>query len=217
MPASPTLGQLKTALQSRGYGTDTAAAQVELINTAYRRVLNERSWPFLDLATTASLAAGAESVTLTTELTGINAVDLTDGTTVFELEFIPFQELRHERALSGGTLIDLPYYWAPAAGAKIHFFPTPDKTYTVNLRYRLQPPKLVIDADSLVFPYEFQDTVLWAAIAEIATRQRDWNTVAQAEGRYKDALRQMVRSYAQEQRQTGREVQHWDYWDQVER
>lgn len=220
MLGSPTLGELKTSLQARGYATDTAAQQVEFINTAYRRVLNARRyWPFLAAATTFPTVAGTSLYTVSaTDAATFDAVRLLDPSSnlTYEVDFKPRQELETLVANNSPAYNDTPDYWT-RRGDQIQLWPAPNKVYTVQLDYTSHPAKLVNDADTLVIPRNWVDVVLWASIVEIATRQRDWQTAGQAEARYQAELASMVRMYGSVQAQTARTVEQWDGWDEVER
>lgn len=205
---------LQTAIQAQGYGTDSATAQAEAIKGVWRRVLGMRRWPFLEASATTTATVGSETVSLAsmTDLARPEAIRLTSGTEGWgDLEYVERGRLRNWLAsdLDQAT----PTCWTFHAGA-ILLYPRPERAYTVTVDYKKRP---TYSSVAIVFPEEYQDVLVWGAIARMAFRQREYNAAGYAEAQYKDHLGEMVADYGIEQRQASRQVGHSDVWYGVSR
>src|SRR4051812_49353775 len=84
-----TLAEIRAAVQSLGFGTDTATAQTLAVNSTNRRVEGMHRWPWQEETTaTAALALSASTVTsVPADLLHIDTVRLENGTTYLDLEW----------------------------------------------------------------------------------------------------------------------------------
>lgn len=206
---------LQTAVQAKGYGTDTATAQIELLNSVYRRLCGLHRWPWLEKQDTSiSTVVGTGSYVLTgiTDLLRVDAVHITSGTEYPELEYRPPLELRDLDHVDRAT--GVPKYWS-VLDQKLQFWPRPDKVYSVTIDYIFDPPELVAAGAAPIFDATFHDILVWGAVKEIAFRERDWNAVSWAKNEYEVSLAQMERSYGIRQRQTASHVRQSDFLSRV--
>lgn len=201
---------LQAAIQAKGYGTDSATAQVEAIKSAWRRVLGLRRWPFLEATATTTATVGSETVSLAaiTDLARVEAVRLTIGTEGYgDLTFVERGRLRNWLASDRDQAT--PDAWTFHAGAVL-LYPRPERAYTVTIDYKKRP---AYNGSDIVFPEGYEDVLVWGAITELSFRQRELNGYADAQ--FKDRLSEMIDDYGLEQRQGSREVGHSSVWYEV--
>lgn len=217
MIPGPTLGQIRTSLQAKGYGTDTAGAQLEAITSVYRELLTSRRWKFSDTEIVGAVTvAGVATVDLGAFPTAlsIDAVRIEFGTEYEELDWVEPQvlhDLRH-----GDRTRDTPYCWSQY-GSNLEFYPIPDKAYAITVNVQKSPTMPTVDASVLVIPSTYMDVIVWGAIGEMTFRERDWNAYNAARTQYKERTAAMAREYGIEQRQTPLEVTQTGIWDRVAR
>lgn len=213
------LGQLRTSLQTRGYDTDTATQQNELLNSQYRDVCATLKWPFMEKQDT-SLATtqGVVSVSLASiaDLVTVDAVRLVQGTDYFNLQALPTQDLRNLEHVDRQT--GRPHYWTQHAGL-IRFYPIPDGVYQITLDYIFDPPDLGTiagDLDTPLFGATFHDVLVWGAVEELAFRHRDWISQEFAGQKRELLFKRMEQNYLGKQRQSASHVRkHRKGWDVV--
>lgn len=213
------LGQLRTALQQRGYATDTATAQTELINSAYRRIVGMRRWPFLEVVNspyTIQTFGDSYPLSTVTNLLHLEAVRIEDpdsSTSRPLLTYLDPQEWRNIQHYNpeSGT----PRYWTTMDGY-LWLWPTPDKDYTVDLDYVKKVSDLSSDSDTPLIPSTYHDVLVWGAIAELCFRERDMAGYDIANERYNRILADMEAEYALRQRQTTSRVGRSGFHDQFE-
>lgn len=211
------LGQLRTALQTKGYGTDTATAQTAMLNSVYRRVAGLHRWPWLevqDVSITTTVGDSDYSLAALTTLAHIDAVRIEKGTDRPELEYLEpqdFRDLEHVDRDNG-----VPLYWTYAA-SELRLWPAPDQAYTVTIDYIKRTTDLSADADSPLFDSQYHDVLVWGAIAEMAFRERDWSAKNFADAEYRQRLMEMERAYGVKQRQNSSRVKRSSFWDNVGR
>lgn len=206
------LGQLRTALQQRGYATDTATPQTELINSVYRRVCGMRRWPFLAASGTITMTAGTGiydvdvAAGIGRTLLVVNAVRIEFGTGYPEISYLPeqeFRDLQHADRNRG-----VPLYWT-LIDDDLNFWPLPDANYVITVDFTLDPTDLTADGDTPVLPAAFHDILVWGAIKELAFRERDWGARAVALEEYNARLADMMHTFGVKQRQTSTQVKDW--------
>jgi hypothetical protein len=210
-----TLAQLRTSLQAKGYGTDSATAQTEMINSVYRRLAGKRRWPWMEAqATTATIAGTTNySVAAITDWLHPDAVRIEISTEYPVLQYVDPQELRslaHSDRARG-----VPQYWTYARG-QLHVWPAPDRAYTLTIDYTKDPPDLTADADTPVFAATYHDVLVWAAAKEITFRQRDWGAYQYAKQEYDERLAEMERAYGVRQRQTSGKIKDSGFYSQFD-
>lgn len=216
-----TLANLKTAVQSHGYGTDTTAQQTEFARGALRRLYGMRRWRFLHKTnSTVTIAAGASTASLaaiTDRQAGkIEGVRLAPATgDVLELEEVPWEELRKLDAADQTT--GYPLYYARFDNDTLQFWPRANQSYTVALDYISLPALPSADGDTVVWPDEHQDVLVWAIVRALGFRQRDWFSVPTADGEYQQRLDEMEQAEALNGSQSPARMGHWGGWDRVSR
>jgi hypothetical protein len=201
-----TLAELLLSLQSKGYSTDTVAAQTFALNAVYRRINGMRRWPYLERRDTAlTTTAGQSSVNFASipALMWVDAVRIELGTEYPTLEYKERQELRelNHQDRDRGT----PQYWTEAAG-ELHLWPVPDASYEITLDYITTPPDLVDDDDVPVFDTTYHDVLVWGAVLDLGFRSRDWGAYQYAKHEYQDRLREMIAEYGIRQRQSSSRI-----------
>lgn len=207
-----TLAQMRTALQARGYATDTATSQTEAINTRYRALAGKRRWPWLEAqnATLVTVANNAVvSTAAITDLLWIDAVRIESTTEFWELEYLSpqeFRELEH-RDRDGQR----PANWTQINGT-LRLWPRPDRVYTVTVDYLKDPPDLSADGDTPLFAATYHDLLVWGAIIDIAFRERDMQGVEFAGRQYQDLERRMESEYGVRERQNATHVRRSSFW-----
>lgn len=204
------------SIQTKGYGSDTATAQLEMVKSALRRVYTARRWRFLqkqDSTLTLTVGTGTKSLTGLTGLTHVDGVRIAFGTETYELTYRDYQALRtldHEDRVA-----DVPEAWTLIDSTTLQVWPRPERAYTLTIDYVYLPTLPATASAMLVFPDEHLDVLAWAACEEMAFRQRDYAAADRARARYDDALKDMVRAFAFTQRQSAAEVERWAGWNQV--
>lgn len=197
-----TLATARASIQAKGYGTDTAAVQLSMVNSVYRRVAAERRWYWLQATdTTLTVALNAYQ----TSLTGLTALRTVDGVRINDepLEYCTPAELHDLRVQDRAT--GAPLFWTQY-GSNLEFWPTADSAYTLSIDYTKNITALAVDADTTLIPDEFQDVLVWGSIKELTFRERDMNGRAIANEEYNNILRDMRHANGLRQRQTSREV-----------
>jgi hypothetical protein len=212
-----TIGDIQAQVQARGYGSDTAAQQLTAAQAMLRRLYTLRRWAFMESTTAAAATYNVPTVAYPAGVDRIDAVRLSFGTTYTDLDFMSQEDLRALYHVD--RVPDEPQFWTIDRGeAAIMLYPAPNKAYTVNFDTLL---KATIPADEVTnvpyLPDEFQDIAVAGVCAEIAARQRDWNAVNYWRDQYQTLLTEATKSYAVTQRQSAREVGHWDGWEDVAR
>lgn len=208
-----TLAQLRTALQAKGYGTDSATAQTELINSVYRRLAGRRRWKWTEAQNTSIVTvAGTSAYALTgiTDFLHPDAVRIEVGTEYLPMEYMDYEELRDRQHADRDR--GVPEFWTIGRG-QLLLWPTPERVYTVTVDYTKDPPDLSADGDTPIFPATYHDILVWGAIKEISFRQRDWGAHQYATKEFDDRLMEMEREYGIRQRQTSTHVKRSGTFD----
>lgn len=191
------LGQLRTAIQRRGYETDTVTSQTEAINSVYREIVGDHRWKWLEAQSAAvPTVAGTAGYALTAFGTDVvHPLRVHFGSTAIgfeDLSYIPPEEMQRlqfqDRA---GDSRGVPTNWT-YQNSQIILWPEPDSaSYSIFLDYVKDPPDLSADGDTPLLPATYHDLLVVGAIAEIATRQRDWATHDRYRTRFQIGLRRM--------------------------
>lgn len=210
------LGALRTALQARGYETDTAAAQTEALNSVARRIYGDRRWDFLEVTDDVALTVGDETPDLSsiTDIHSIDAVRIEFGSDRWSLEFIDADTIRerlHEDRDNGA-----PEFWS-RHGRQLYIYPRPDKAYTLTLDYIKEPAPLVNDGDEPAIPDTYHDVLVVGAARDIAYRERDWSAHQAMSADFAARYAAMVQAHGVRQRQNTTHVKRSDFWDRYDR
>ena len=208
------LGQLRSAIQSHGYTSDTASNQNDFINQAYRRVHGQERWKFLEKQnSTLFTVFNTPNYNLPmTDWRNLDAVriQVVNDQHFDNLKFLPEQMFRDYYHVDRDA--SNPFYWT-LMDQQLWFYPVPDQAYQVVIDYIMEPPDLVADGDQPVIPLPYQDILVWGAIKALAFRERDWIGADIAGNEYSDILEKMKEEYMIKQRQTASHVQKSGYWN----
>lgn len=207
------LGELRTALQSKGYGTDTAPEQNSAINEVYREIHGMMRWPFLEAQDSSLVTvAGTNAYTLPmANWRNLDAVRLQITATqeYDNLQYLDVQSFRDYEHIDRDTTT--PYYWTFYAN-QLHLYPYPDNAYSVVIDYITEPADLVLDTDVPVIPVPYHDVLVWGAVESLAYRERDWLGRQFAEAKKEGMISRMKEEYLVKQRQSGSHVKKSGYW-----
>lgn len=213
-----TVSTLRTAIQQRGYASDTATAQTELLNSVYRRLSGMRRWPWLETGTAGLVTIVGQSaynlLSTVPDFLHVDAVRLEIGTEYYDLEYEreqDFRSLQHTDRTNG-----IPSLWTLRGRADLNLHPRPDRVYTVTVDYLKDPPDLLSDSDQPLVPATYQDILVWGAIVELAYRERDWQGVQVADANYGQRLLDMMLEYGLTQRQTSTQVVQSGTYDHLD-
>ncbi len=212
------LAQIQTAVQNRGYSTDTSAAQIDIINSVYRELRSERQWWWLEKQDTSlltTIGVGTVSHSTIADFLHPTAVRIQLPTNpypqgVYDLTYMPPQEMRSNEHLWRDQ--GIPEYWSEQAGV-FHFWPIPDQVYTVVVDYIRDPGDLVLTTDVPVFPAVYHDVLVWGAVAELTFRERDVFNNRTAMEVYQAKLEKMRKADSIRQRQSSRYVTRSGMYD----
>ena len=210
-----TLAGLRSAIQAKGFGTDTVAAQTSAINSAYRRVVGMRqfSWLIISANTAATVNENVVTFAPVTQMQEPIEVRAALGTDKYDLEYVHPTEFARLKHLDDTPA--LPTQWTYLSGT-IQVYPRPDFAYTMTVTYVQDPPVLVNDGDVPVIPDTHADVLVWGAIAELAFRERDIPTAQHANGEYNIRVKEMMTSEGIRQRQTRSVIQRSGFWPERE-
>lgn len=214
-----TLAQIRSIIQYKGYGSDTAPEiQNSMINSVYRRILGMRNWWFNDefADTSIGLTAGDGTAALSPveRLHRVDAVRLQYGTEYPAIAYMPPQEF-HENYHHDRT-VGIPRYWTQVDD-ELHFWPLPDKAYTIVLDFNKRPATLVNDSDVVRIPEAYVDVLVWGAIKELCFRERDDAGRNYADQEYRDIVQDMKHRDGIQQKQTSSQVGYSGELDEVNR
>lgn len=216
---SITYGTIKSALQARGYGTDTTAAQTEMVKSALRRLYAQRRWSFLrGRWTTITTTPNSDVISLSPidDLRTVDAVRLSLGVDSYDLEYLSDQALRSRDFAEPCT--DTPQYWTQIDPLTIQLYPTPDRAYAVTIDYARWPIMPTDDTTPVTGMSDVAIEVLVEyACMQMAKRQRDWAAYNAYKADYQGALVELIREDNFRQRQSASEVERWSGWDEVSR
>ena len=208
------LAQLQAAVQSYGYGTDTAAQQIVFINAAYREVHGANRWPFLEAYdTTLSTVAGNGVVSLTTlgngtwrNLDGVRLETAGQANSGVNLDYLQPQDMRNfETGYSNP--VTTPNSWS-VIDQNLHLWPIPDAVYQIDIDYIIEPPDLSSPTDVPVLPIPYHDVIVFGALKQIAMRERDLWSIGNYGNEFQQRLQKMEEEYFLRQRQTSSTVRN---------
>jgi hypothetical protein len=203
-----TLAQLRASLQAKGYGTDTATAQNEMLNSVYRRLCGRKRYRWQEAQGTIVTVAGTTSYATT--FLHPDALRIEIGSEFPEMKYADYEDLRdlQHRDRDRGT----PSFWTYGRGL-LHIWPAPDRVYTMTVDYTLDPADLSADGDIPILPVTYHDILVWGAIKEIAFRQRDWAAHQYATKEFDDRLHDMEAETGIKQRQSSSHVKSSGFYD----
>jgi hypothetical protein len=177
-----------------------------------------RRWPFLEVAAdTFSITVSDPEYTFTdidATCGHVDAIGIQDGSERIELDFVQAPTLRRRERLFNET--GTPDSWT-RIGTAIRLYPNPDRALTGVADYVRKATEMAADGDNTVLPDDYADILVWGAVADIAIRQRDYDTHQWAKGLFNEQLREMMNEYGVAQRQNATEVVRTGEIDTVNR
>lgn len=213
-----TLAELRAWIDAHGFSSTAlnspmAVVQSTAIQSAYDRLSGLHRWPWREGTATVVTVAGnaVPSLASITDLGGIDAVRLTQGTQYDDFDFMEpeeFKELSHLDHNNGR-----PRFWTWTNG-QLQIYPRPDGVYTLTIEYTKQLPDL-LDGGSPVFDPNFHYILGWGAMIDIAVRERDFNMAQFCERQWDRRLKEMEQFYGIRQKQSSGQVRSSGIWDQV--
>ena len=172
-----------------------------------------RHWSWLMKLATGTLALNANSFTVPADVNGtsIEGIWFQDATGV-QIQPVQFLDpvklfkLRFDTPQTGA-----PMYWT-FIGSTIHVYPTADAAYTYNVLYSSTITVLVADIDVPVIPEEYDEILVWGALARAAFRQNNWLTRDYADQQRVALVNRMMAAEEMNQRQNPDEVEQTGIW-----
>lgn len=211
------VSDLQAAIQSYGYGPDTAAQQLVFINASYREVHSKNRWPFLEaydtsLSTTVgqgiySLATlGVANGTPWRNLDAVRLEIAGQAGTGLDTDYMPPQEMRSlEVSYDDQTQTAPPRYWT-VIDQNLHLWPIPDAVYQIDIDYIIEPPDLVNPTDVPILPLPYHDVLVFGALTQLAMRERDLWSIGNYRQEFEQRLQRFEEEYFLRQRQTSSQV-----------
>lgn len=204
----------RLALQALGYGTDTASAQNEAIESVVRRVLGMRRWPWND-STPATINTVSGTAALDASATEkYDSLRIAQGTTYLDLEYEEpeaFLDEQHTDRTNG-----IPTHWT-VVGAELRLRPTPDGVYAVSVRRQKTLSEYTIsDVAELPGPPEHHDVYVWGAAVIMAVRGRDLQLATYFDGQFSARLREWIGAGGVRQRQDASTVNSSGFYESLE-
>lgn len=208
------LGEIKTAVQARGYATDVSTEIVEFTNAIYRDVLLERRWSWREASGTVSAVVG-NPVVDTSALTLLDgrpdAVRIEIGSIyVCDLDYLEPEEFRAKEQVDRTN--SQPIYWTYFAG-QLKLYPRPDQAYTVTVDYFKKYTALDNDGDVPLIPEEHRDVLVYGDLEELALRERDETAASYWSAKKERSLGRLRAADARSPRQTPGQVKRSGFYD----
>jgi hypothetical protein len=213
-----TLGEVKTLVQAEGYDTDTSPQQTLMVRQVLRALYGLRRWKFLETESLAFAATVANNGIVDISSLGralkLDSVRLAEGSDYRgdpDINPVTPNTIRDERWRDRSP--GVPEHWARIAD-QLYFWPIPDQTYNLSVVYHALTTLPSADGDTIAWPEDHLDVVVYGVIMRLARRQRDWNGFDRAKASFSDALLDLTRSEGDEptQRGEGDEVERWPGW-----
>lgn len=210
------VSDVKAAVQAHGYGTDTTAQQLTILQGLLRRLWGERRWRFLRTSSTAALTVGTNTLSIPAAAQQILSVQLPISTTSsIGLDFMDSEAL--QTLAFTDTTRDQPTAYTQIDDTSLWVYPYADKTYSCVVEYITRPTLPANDAAAITWPEQHIDVLVWGVVYQMALRQRDGAMYQAAKGEYQQALNEMARAYGIAPDADGSVITRWDGWDQVSR
>lgn len=168
------------------------------INEAYLEIMRDADWPFLRNETTLNLASGVDSYTLPA---GVGEVSI--ASVSVQSNDANRRQLRPRSRYSvddtlGPLINGKPMEYNTWRGS-IQFWPTPDMTETITIRYFNEPAALVNNTDTPTFEAKFHTVIAYGAAVRVLYREGD-ETERRAfyNAQFRNGLEQMKEDYLSE-------------------
>lgn len=208
-----TATEILARAQALGYGSDTEAAQLLLLNGVHKRIINARRWHFLlETDTSKTLTAGTGTIKYNTLATGkrIDAVRIELNNNYYELEHMDEQTLRELEHRERGT--GVPEFWTEQ-GEELHVWPIPDQAYKLVIDVVANPSAITTGSDKVQVPDAYADILVWSLVIPITFRERDWDAHNFARQMYAELYAEMLAQFGMTDRQTSKQVVESGFFD----
>lgn len=213
-----TRAELKTFVQSLGYGTDTATQQGDMLLRALQEIEGRRDWKWMEDFTldAVTLSIGNHSIAYPSQVKRVLDVMLSEPGGVANY-YYPLRRITWDRWASydhTDRTNSVPRYYT-TSGSNIYVYPRPDKAYPASLRTIRNTVSTAFDADGESPPFDerFHIVLAWRTAQWIATRQRDWPAVDRYAAEYEKMVREMEQKDNSDK--VSDHIVHSDYWDNV--
>jgi hypothetical protein len=158
------------------------------LNSNYKTLLRERSWPFLIASGSFTVTSGTQEYTFSALSTAVTdyarMVKVWCGST--ELQPVPYEERRRDGIVNS-------YYVTPD-GLTIGLLPTPtNSTDTIYFDYEKTVADMSDDADEPCFLDDFHWILIWKALMNYQFQQREQSDEFRAQ--YEELLNKMISFY----------------------
>lgn len=207
-----TLTEYRASMAAKGYDVSDTTTLDVAINEARRRLVRDHRWSWLQLISSPVAATvGDPEVSLDTlsDILWLDSVRLTYGSTdPIELAYLGPQEFRTQETRSPAD--GVPCNWTATAGS-VRLYPTPDLAYALEVDYASSLADLAAGSDVDDIPRALADLVVWAAIPDVAFRQREPWAMQYAQNEYTARLALAVGQDNIRQRQSSQQVRS-GYW-----
>ena len=206
------VGEIKTAIQALGYGTDTAAVQLIGIQDTHRRVHGLRRWPWMDSsAVNGTVAANSELVVFNAaDALHIDSARLVSTTLGHrDLSYVEPEEL--DRLLHEDRDSAVPQLWS-ARRTTLKVYPRATAACEIDVNYAKSPALLTVDTDVPPMPETYHDIYVWGGASFVAARERDWAARQVYSEQLSSRIGEMQAALGVRQRQSPTNVRRVDWW-----
>lgn len=212
------VGELRTAIQARGFEADTAAQQLVFLNTIQRRLAGSTRGRWTEAGTTIAVTAGSGDFALPSAPAGghVKSVRLAYGTSgaPAPLDRIDAEALFDMRDQASAVPVrSTPCYWTLSAPTTLSLYPVADQVGTLTVRYNRTPPALTGDSDTPILPELYHDLLVVGSCMLVAQRERQAAAVADFRSEFEELHGEMRRQLGIEQQQSVQVVQSSGWYD----
>ena len=201
-----TLGDITTRVQQRVRDTGYPSTEiVGYINDAQNDIFNEYRLPFMQTTQDYTVTIGEADISDGTGLPAnyVQAIDLlvtTDGSESL-IPYMPFREIDGDYPDAADTDAHPsggPRYWY-YYGETIKLYPSPDKAYTLKLRYYKRPTEITSDDSVPEVPSEFREVLIMGAAYRVLQVKDNYDQASVLQNKYDEILQKLVMRYSQPQ------------------
>lgn len=188
------LAGIRSAVANRLDDTSYDAASLnQFANDVNRYICNSRRWRFMEKVFIGTVTTGSANYAVPTDFQSAVNITLTspDNSAAF-IPYMPFEQFDQLYPDPTAATNGRPLLWY-RFGLTINFYPAPDQTYTMNLRYLKVPTTMTLDTDVPDIPLEFQEVVTLGAYAKALERNDQFDQAEAIMKQYRDGLDAMTR------------------------
>lgn len=193
-----TVATVRASVEAELDNTEFSDAKItQFMNDVNRRIINSRQWSFMESSgnlsytvgdATNALPSGAQTI-ISLRQTAPTDADLTN-------KFIDYRTAGSKFAsnMANGA----PAYWT-YTGGQLTLYPTPDGSYTLNVRYLRKPTTLDDDADVPDVPEEFQEILVIGTVMKCLRHDDRYNEALALKQEYDELMTDMLLRYSPRQ------------------